>query len=191
MNGPTEERKTRAAMQFLAWAQDWAPEWHAKIVETVGEAPPASPLAQLGEVFGHKYAGFSYGEAPGTQIMDLHGEKPGLVIPSTYGLGQAEGPPAPAPEPSWADKLFSFAEKAIPAYFAYETQKDVSKINVERAKQGMPPVDPGVVAPQVKVVHDVSAPMQREIQQMKLGGVNLLLWGGLALGAFFLIRAMR
>ena len=189
MNGANEERKTRAAMQFLAWAQEWAPEWHAKIVEVVGEAPPASPLAQLGEVWGHRYSG-SWGEAPGTQIMDLHGEKPGLVPVGTYGLGQAEAP-APAPEPSWADKLFSFAEKAIPAYFAYETQKDVSKINVERAKQGMPPVDPGAIAPQVKVVHDVSAPMQREIQQFKLGGVNLLLWGGLALGAFFLIRAMR
>lgn len=175
MNGNNQERKTRAAMKFLAWAQEWSPEWHAKIVEAVGEAPAASPLGQLGA---------AWGEAPGLS----YGEGPGL----SYGLGQTEaGAPAPAPTTSWADKLFSFAEQAIPAYFAYETQQDISKINIERAKQGLSPIDPGAVAPQVKVVHQASPEMQQELRRFGTGGINLLLWAGLGLGAFLLIRGMR
>ena len=89
------------------------------------------------------------------------------------------------------DKAFDFATKAVPAYFAYETQKDIAAINLTRAEQGLPPLDPGVTATQIRVVHDVPPEVQQQISAFKLGGFNILLWGGLAIAGFFVVRAMR
>jgi hypothetical protein len=91
----------------------------------------------------------------------------------------------------WATDLFSLAEKAIPAYLAYDAQKDIMEMNIERAKQGLDPVDPGLTAPQVRVIHELPPEVQTQISAFKMGGMNILLWGGLAVGAFFVVRMLR
>lgn len=92
---------------------------------------------------------------------------------------------------AWYSDVLSFAKEAIPAYLAYDAQKDIMDMNIERAKQGLPPVDPGMTAPQVKVIHQLPPEVQTSINDFKMGGINVLLWGALAVGGFFLIRAMR
>ena len=198
MNGNNEKR-TRAAMRFLAWVEKFSPEMAAAIQQRIGDAPKAGPLNQLGEAWDMFYPSMYYG---GTgyrgryhsqaehlsglgQDVDPWG---GVAVSttSTTGSGTTNGGSF-----DWATDLFSFAKEAIPAYLAYDAQKDIMDLNLERAKQGLDPIDPGVVAPQVRVVHDFPPEVQQQISAFKMGGMNLLLWGGLAVGAFFLVRAIR
>ncbi len=199
MNG-NSERKKRAYLQFLAWAQEYSPEWHAAIVERFPPdiVPPAGGLNQLGEAWDMFYPSKYYGgtgyrgryHTAGEHLSGL-GQDPGWL--PEYG-GQTTAPTTSGNGFNWEetlDKAFDFATKAVPAYFTYETQRDIAEINLERAKQGLPPLDPGATATQIRVVHDVPPEMQNTISQFKLGGINILLWGGLAVAGFFVIRAMR
>jgi hypothetical protein len=89
---------------------------------------------------------------------------------------------------AWYSEILSFAKEAVPAYLAYDAQKDIMDMNIERAKQGLPPVDPGVTAPQVRVVHDFPPVVQEEIRSWKSTAINVGIWAALGLAAFFVVR---
>lgn len=187
MNG--NEQRTRAAMQFIAWVQEFSPDMAAAIIERAGEAPPNGALNQLGAAWdmfypSEYYSGTGYRGRWHTPDEHLGQIDPfgGVGTPTTTNGGNGD---------AWYSDVLDFAKEAIPAYLAYDAQKDIMEMNLERARQGLPPIDPGVTAPQVRVVHDIPADTRQEIDRWKMGGMNLLLWGGLAVGAFFVVRMLR
>lgn len=155
--------REKAVSEFMSWLKRFEPRAYAYVKSRVGSPPNEGIFAAL-NTFGQ---------------VDPYG---GVGVPTA-------SPPASSTG-GWMDYInsaLSVAKEAIPAYFQYETQKDLMEMNIERAKQGLPPIDPGVVAPQVKVIHDVPPEAQQAISQFKVGG-NVLLWGAIGLGAFLLIR---
>ena len=187
MNG-NNERKTRATMRFLSWLRKFHPEMHAAVMERMGgrEAPANGALNQLGEAWdmfypSKYYAGTGYRgryHSPAQHLGALGAEDELIVATTTT----AEKP--------WYMEALDFAKEAVPAYLAYDAQKDLMDLNMTRAQQGLDPIDPGLTAPQVTLQHQLPPEARGLIDQMKMGG-NLLLWAGLGLGAFFLVRMIR
>jgi hypothetical protein len=167
MNG-NEERKVRATMRFMAWLRKFSPEMHAAVVERMGgrEAPPPGPLMALSNSWG---------------LSGLGAEDPLIVSTTTTTTSSGW---------DWAKDALAFAKDAVPAYLAYDAQKDLMDLNMERARQGQDPIDPGLVAAEVTVQHELPAEARSLIDQMKMGG-NVMLWAALGLGAFFLVRMLR
>ena len=115
---------------------------------------------------------------------------------NTNGLGSLNendfdfvGPPVPASygeEQSWYDKAFDFIGKALPAYLTYDIQKETADIQMERAKQGLPPIDmsrygaaPVTVRHQVDPASFTQAIDPQTKQMLWIGGLGilgLLLW---------------
>lgn len=184
------EQKTRAALQFMAWLENFSPEMAAAVAERAGEAPKNGALNQLGDAWdmfypsnyygGTGYRGRWHGEGDHLGQIDPFG---GVGAPSTTSNDNGNG--------AWYSDVLDFAKDAIPAYLAYDAQKDIMDMNIERAKTGLPPIDPGLTAPQVRVVHQLPPEVQTSLQNFKMGGINILLWGALAVGGFFVVRALR
>ena len=168
MNG-NEERKVRATMRFMAWLRKFSPEMHAAVVERMGgrEAPPPGALMQLSNSWG----------------LGQLTEDPLIVGTSTTVTTSSSGW-------DWAKDALAFAKDAVPAYLAYDAQKDLMDLNLERARQGQDPIDPGLVAAEVTVQHELPPEARSLIDQMKMGG-NVMLWAALGIGAFFLVRMLR
>lgn len=192
MNGT--ERRVRATQRFIAWLQDFHPEMAAAVIERGGEAPKTGALNQLGEAWdmfypSNYYSGTGYRGRYHSRAEHLSGLgqgdwwETGTATPTTT-TDDSNGE-------AWYTGILDFAKEAVPAYLAYDAQKDIMDLNMERAKQGLDPIDPGVAAPQVRVVHDFPPEVGTAITNFKMGGMNILLWGGLALGAFFLVRQLR
>ena len=174
MNGNNNgERKTRAAMQFLAWVQDFSPEWHAMIVERVGEAPRAGGLNNLSGMF----------EMP-----------TGLGQNSDYLIKTTETTSGNGWDFSWAKELIGVAKEvateALPAYYTAKQTIAIADLNLERARQGLPPLDPQATAAQINVTHQLPPAIQQQVDRFGIGA-NVLLWGALAVGGFFIVRALR
>lgn len=165
-----EERKVRATMRFMAWLRKFSPEMHAAVVERLGgqEAPPAGPLMQLSNSWG---------------LSGLGAEDPLIVGTTSTTTTTSSGW-------DWAKDALDFAKEAVPAYLAYDAQKDLMDLNMTRAEAGLDPIDPGLTAPQVTLQHELPPEARSLIDQMKMGG-NLMLWAALGLGAFFLVRMLR
>lgn len=168
MNG-NEERKVRATMRFLSWLRKFHPEMYASVMERMGgrEAPPAGPLMELSNSWG----------------LGQLTEDPLIVGTTSTTTSTSSGW-------DWAKDALSFAKEAVPAYLAYDAQKDLMDLNLERARQGQDPIDPGLTAPQVTLQHELPPEARSLIDQMKMGG-NLMLWAALGVGAFFLVRMLR
>ncbi len=168
MNG-NEERKVRATMRFLSWLRNFHPEMHAVVMERMGgrEAPPAGALMELSNSWG----------------LGQLTEDPLIVGTTSTTTSTSSGW-------DWAKDALDFAKEAVPAYLAYDAQKDLMDLNMTRAQQGLDPIDPGLTAPQVTLQHQLPPETRSLIDQMKAGG-NILLWAGLGLGAFFLVRMLR
>lgn len=198
MNG--NETKTRAAMQFMGWLKRFHPQMHAFVVERVGEAPPADLLTRSQNSFNNLgapwdrlypsmfypstgYRGRWHSDAEHLGSLGQNGWDPSFET-STTAAPSGDGEP-------WYKGVLDFAKEAIPAYLAYDAQKDLMELNMERARRGQPPIDPGVTAPQVRVVHQLPPEVQTSIADMKVAGVNVLLWGALGLGAFLVVRMLR
>lgn len=164
MNG-NQERKVRATMRFMAWLRKFSPEMHAAVVERMGgrEAPAAGPLLELSNSWG----------------LGQLTEDPLIVSTTTTSSGW-----------DWAKDALAFAKEAVPAYLAYDAQKDLMDLNMTRAQAGLDPIDPGLVAPELTVQHQLPPEARSLIDQMKMGG-NLMLWAALGVGAFFLIQMVR
>lgn len=184
------ERKTRATMRFMAWLRKFSPEMHAAVMQRMGgrDAPPAGALGQLSAAWDMFYPSNYYGSTGYRGRYHSNGEHLGqltespLIVPTSTTATTTEKP--------WYMEALDFAKEAVPAYLAYDAQKDLMDLNMERAKQGLDPIDPGLTAPQVTLQHQLPPETRGLIDQMKMGG-NILLWGALGLGAFFLVRMIR
>lgn len=166
--------KEEATLEFLAWLKRFEPKAYSHVMSQIGQPPDSG-------IFNYR-SGF-------TGLGQLLPEYMGVGVPNTSVPASTQG--AGFDFSSWVSSALETAKSAIPAYFQYKTQSDIMEMNIARAKQGLPPVDPGVVAPQVRVIHDVPASVQQEIRAFKLGGQSILLWGGLAVAGFFLFRMIR
>ena len=195
MNESRRERKTRAVLQFLAWAQEFSPEWHAMIMERAPAIPPAGALNQLGAAWdmfypSNYYSGTGYRGRWHSQGEHLSGLGADTWEVDATGSGSTNGFDWEAT----LNKVISVGETAIealPTIFQARQTIAIADVNLERAKQGLPPLDPEATATQINVTHQLPADVQSQISAFKLGGMNLLVIGALAVGGFFVIRALR
>lgn len=164
MNG---NNRAQAGMEFLSWLKRFEPRAYSHVMSVIGD-PPDQGIFAFANNLGH---------------LGQNGFIP--PFPESAGV--------PVPEASmfdWIDKAFDTAQKAIPAYFQYETQKDIMELNIVRAQQGQPPIDPGVIAPQIRHVVDVPPETREAINRFKMP-MQIVMWGGVGLVAFMLLRALR
>lgn len=200
MNDNRRERKTRAVLQFLAWAQEFSPEWHAKIMEQAPAIPPAGALNQLGAAWdmfypSNYYSGTGYRGRWHSAAEHLSGL--GQDVDPWGGIGVSTSTTTTTNGFDWEgvlNKVISVGETAIealPAVFQARQTIAIADVNLERAKQGLPPLDPEATAAQINVTHTLPPDVQQQISAFKMGGVNILLWGGIALAGFFVVRALR
>ena len=186
------ERKTRATMRFVAWLRRFHPEMHAAVMERMGgrEAPANGALNQLGEAWdmfypSNYYSGTGYRGRYHSQSEHLSG------LGQDWWETTTPAPTTTADENgAWYSDILDFAKEAVPAYLAYDAQKDLMDLNMERAKTGLDPIDPGLTAPQIRVVHDLPPETRSILDSFKMGG-GILMWAALGLGAFFVVRALR
>jgi len=200
MNGRNQERKTRATMKFVSWLRKFHPEMHAAVMQRMGgrEAPAAGALNQLGEAWDMFYPSNYYKSAGYRGRWHDPANHAGYGAGGLGQLGQGDWweasvstTPTTADENgAWYSDILDFAKEAVPAYLAYDAQKDLMDLNMERAQQGLDPIDPGLTAPQIRVVHDLPPETRGIIDQFKMGG-NVLMWAALGLGAFFVVRMLR
>jgi len=99
-----------------------------------------------------------------------------MNVNTSFGFGDAQtGDNTP-----WYQKAFSILGDVAAQYTQYKAQRDLIKMNMKRAEQGLPPIDSKDVSPSVNV--NVSADWQKMFGQLK---VPLMIGGGLL--AFALI----
>lgn len=86
-------------------------------------------------------------------------------------------------------KFIEAATAATTAVFQTKAQKDMLKVNIERAKAGLPPMDTSFAAPVIRTQFDVSPEVAAQLQQSAQAGMmNIALIGGIGLVAFMLLR---
>lgn len=109
-----------------------------------------------------------------------------VSVPSHMeGLGQDPTVPQQAPqEPAWWEKVLSAATDIGSAYLNYEAQKDILKVQQERASRGLPPIPSDVYAPTIR--HRVDIPP--EFQTAAIGTGTLVLLGAGALLLMFMMN---
>lgn len=108
------------------------------------------------------------------------------------GLGwtmSADGGTAVAEPKNWWQSLAEGITQAGTAYLAYKGQKAAIDLNLQRAQQGLPPIDVSrYTAPTVRTQVDVSPEI---LARLREGGTNtLLLVGGIAAAALLLPRLL-
>jgi hypothetical protein len=97
---------------------------------------------------------------------------PEMMFESAGFLGDVETDPETATEAqSILDRSLDTLQKLLPTYYQYQTQRQLIDLNIERAKQGLTPVDSGTLAPTVKV--GVSSDIQRMLTFGLVGAFGL------------------
>jgi hypothetical protein len=90
---------------------------------------------------------------------------------------------------SFWEKFLDGAIGAGTAYLTYENQKDMLALNIERAKTGLPPLDPGITAPVIKTQIDLDPELAKNLMS-DMGSVinrNMLIIAGVGLVALFVL----
>ena len=101
------------------------------------------------------------------------------------GLGETE-------KPSLWDRLSENLVKMGSAYLSIKNQKDLMELNLERAQQGLPPLDAGSTAPVIKTQVELPPGMVSQIRDEASLSLNkILLFGAAAIAAVFLIKRMK
>lgn len=105
----------------------------------------------------------------------------------TSRLGQATTTEAATAAPTFWQRLVSSVTELAPQYLQYQAQKDLLEVQLQRASQGLPPLDPTSYAPAVQVSID---PAQAEAAaEAAWERVKPFVFGGLVLvGGFLLLR---
>lgn len=85
-------------------------------------------------------------------------------------------------QPSAIDKFVSTIQTLAPQYLQYRAQQDLLKVQLDRARQGLPPLDPSQYAPAVQLSVDprMYSPAVDAIKQYALPAA-------LVLAAFFIV----
>ena len=121
-----------------------------------------------------------------TWLQDKHPELLTAVLTKSE-LGQVKE----APKKSLWDKIIDGVTAIGPAYLQYEAQRKMLKLNIDRAKQGLPPLDPDVygAVPTIRTEVDISPEMAGQLKAGIMGiGMNTLLLIGAGLAVFMLMR---
>jgi len=94
------------------------------------------------------------------------------------------------PTKSFWQKFSEAAAGLGTTYLSLKNQRDAMKMNLERAKQGLPPIDAATAAPVVRTQVDVSPQLAQKLVDTAGEGINkTLLLAGLAIAAgFFLLK---
>ena len=101
------------------------------------------------------------------------------------GLGETE-------TKSLWDRLSENIVKLGGAYLTIKNQKDMVDLNIERARQGLPPLDIGSTAPVVRTQVDLPPGMVNQLTSEAGMGLNkILLFGGAAILAVMLIKKFK
>ena len=99
------------------------------------------------------------------------------------GLGEDE------PKTSFWSKVGGALTGLGTTYLTLKNQRDAMKLNLQRAQQGLPPVDIGATAPVVRTEIDLPPDVVSKLTSEAGMNVNkVLLFGGAALVAFMLMR---
>jgi len=111
---------------------------------------------------------------------------------SINGLGQM-GPPAPANGlgGSFWEKITSGALALGGTYLTLKAQRDAMKINIARAEQGLPPIDPALAAPTIRTQVDIDPALAEKLMSNVGSGLNrtlLIAGAGILALVFFLNR---
>lgn len=74
-------------------------------------------------------------------------------------------------------------------YLSLKNQRDAMKLNLARAEQGLPPIDPGITAPVIRTEIDLPPDVIDKLTATAGLQINkILLWGGAALALFFIMK---
>lgn len=91
----------------------------------------------------------------------------------------------------WMDKFVGFVAGAGSTYLGLKNQRDILKLNIARAKQGLPPIDAGsmgpVISTQVQLPPDV---VDKITASAGLNINKILIFGALGLGAYLLMNKL-
>lgn len=77
-----------------------------------------------------------------------------------------------APEKSFWENFLDGAIAAGTAYLSLENQKDMLALNIERAKAGLPPLDPGMTAPVIKTQIDIDPALAKSLMSDVGSSIN-------------------
>ena len=122
-----------------------------------------------------------------TWLQNKHPELWNAILTKSE-LGQAE---TTAQKKSFWDKIMDTVTTIGPAYLQYEAQRKMLKLNIERAQQGLPPLDPDVygAVPTIRTEVDISPEIAGRLKEGIMGiGMNTLLLVGAGLAVFMLMR---
>ena len=72
-------------------------------------------------------------------------------------------------------------------YLSLQAQRDTMKINIARAEQGLPPIDPGAAAPVIRTQVDIDPGLARDLASNIGSGLNR---GLLVMGAVVLVAVL-
>ena len=108
---------------------------------------------------------------------------------SKAGLGQVEAKTAGTGLTIW-QRLVNTVTDIAPQYLQYQAQKDLLEVQLQRASQGLPPLDPTSYAPAVQVSID---PVQAQLAaEAAWDRAKPFVFGSLALvGGWLLLRGRR
>lgn len=105
---------------------------------------------------------------------------------AVQGLGET------APSGSFWQKFSDAAMGLGTTYLALKNQRDAMKINLERAQQGMPPIDAGSTAPVVRTQVQIDPVTADKLASTAGEGINkTLLLAGVAIAAFLYLGKKR
>lgn len=77
------------------------------------------------------------------------------------------------------------------AYLGYKGQQNVLDINLRRAQQGLPPIDPATGAPTVRTAITLSPEVLARLQGAGAGLTQVAIWGGIGLVAVMLLKKLK
>lgn len=65
--------------------------------------------------------------------------------------GLGEGEVLATDNQSWWEKIIGGIQQLAPTYAQFQLSKDLYSLNMQRVRQGLPPVDASAISPQVRV----------------------------------------
>lgn len=167
-------RQVRGQMMFLTWVNENYPDLYQAMLNRVASQQVAQRAARRNKRRGALRRGMKRNVQRGSST-----------------LGQVVGPPAPETvETSWWSKAATAFTALGTTFLGLKNQRDVLKINLERAKQGLPPIsNEDLTAPIVQTRIDLSPEV---LQQLTAGAgmqINkIMMFAGVGLLIFMMMR---
>lgn len=90
---------------------------------------------------------------------------------------------------TWWQRIAEGVTSLGTAVIGFKAQQSVLEANLDRAERGLPPIEMDAAAPVVKTQVALDPEIIQRLQESATAGMsNILLFGGLALGAFLLLK---